>query len=533
MAASPDKVFGVQRHDADRAGLHYDLRLERDGVLKSWSMPKGMPTTKRRLALATPDHKMSWLEFEGDIPKGNYGAGNVKLDSKSTFKTISYKPKKWVFYVNSGKYKGKYTLVYWKDYLWLITRNKDQSMAAENTVDITKAKNYNQKPIDSIKYGWESDWSGETVNFSPERVIVLNNLEELLGVYEFAFQDRPQDNYYYINFDLTVYRGSNPQGQNWTWKRWLDHNNMGTVSAMGYGNVQPTTLVFQEALDYARGVSNPHNDYEIYSMDIKDYIVSFPRPSQSIHHRNCNPVTTPYGQNSFGTMFKVIKCDQRSHMKLMNATAPVIFIYGGVNYEDMTVVWDSSISEIVEDYDADENTEVLNAEWFTWYSGQYVLARNVYRIYNRSVVGEEIVLPEEYSILDDAVEELVNFIEYDTSIYEMGVYKIQSGMAPQVSLEVRYKHKEFSGNNPEAVKLADEKSYDRWNRDYLIDEPDDFLIGATDYGDIIAEVFEGEKIERPKLHFMDPKRRLRKLIKDIDLDPETAAKRISFNSERR
>lgn len=220
-------------------------------------------------------------------------------------------------------------------------------------------------------------------------------------------------------------------------------------------------------------------------------------------------------------------------MKLMNATAPVIFIYGGVNYEDMTVVWDSSISEIVEGYDADENTEVLNAEWFTWYSGQYVLARNVYRIYNRSVVGEEIVLPEEYSILDDAVEELVNFIEYDTSIYEMGVYKIQSGMAPEVSLEVRYKHKEFSGNNPEAVKLADEKSYDRWNRDYLIDEPDDFLIGATDYGDIIAEVFEGEKIERPKLHFMDPKRRLRKLIKDIDLDPETAAKRISFNSERR
>ena len=355
---------------------------------------------------------------------------------------------------------------------------------------------------------------------------------------------------------------------------------MGTVSAMSYGNVQPTTLVFQEALDYARGTSSRSSDnFEIYSMDIKDYIVSFPRPSQAIHHRNCNPVTAPYGQNSFGAMFKVIKCDQRSHMKLMNASAPVIFIYGGVNYEDMTVVWDSSISEIVEDYDADENTQVFNAEWFTWYSGQYVLVRNVYRIYNRSVIGEEIVLPEEYSILDDAVEELVNLIEYDSSVFEMGVYKIQSGIDPKVSLEVKYKHQEFSGDNPEAVKLADEKSYDRWNRDHLIDEPDDFLIGATDLGDIVTGIFTeaaeddwivcqncNEKYDvfcpqcgqptckkhfntefrsctacfkylsqfmsetNKKLHFMDPKRRLRKLVKDIDIDPETASKRISFNA---
>jgi hypothetical protein len=204
----------------------------------------------------------------------------------------------------------------------------------------------------------------------------------------------------------------------------------------------------------------------------------------------------------------------------------------------------------------------------------------VYRIYNRSVSGEEIVLPEEYSLLDDAVEELVNLIEYDTSIFEMGVYQIQTGMAPKVSLEVKWKHQEFSGDNPEAVKLADEKSYDRWNRDHLIDEPDDFLIGATDLGDIVTGIFteaaEDEKIEcqncdqdhdlycpqcgqptcnthfrsqfnscqdcfkylsqfmsetNKKVHFMDPKRRLRKLIKDIDLDPETASKRISFNAD--
>ena len=136
--STDNKIFGVQRHDAHRAGLHYDLRLERDGVLKSWSIPKGMPTSGRHLAIATPDHKMSWLEFEGDIPEGSYGAGNVKLDNKSTFKTISYSKNKWVFFVNAGKYKGKYTLVHWKDNKWLITRNQDQSLASEEVFNAGK-----------------------------------------------------------------------------------------------------------------------------------------------------------------------------------------------------------------------------------------------------------------------------------------------------------------------------------------------------------------------------------------------------------
>jgi len=127
------KVFGVQRHDAHRAGLHYDLRLERDGVLKSWSIPKGMPTDNRHLAIATDDHQMSWLDFDGDIPDGSYGAGKVSLDNKSTFQTVSYSPKKWVFYVNDGKYQGKYTLVHWQDNKWLISRNRDQSMEAESS----------------------------------------------------------------------------------------------------------------------------------------------------------------------------------------------------------------------------------------------------------------------------------------------------------------------------------------------------------------------------------------------------------------
>jgi len=114
--------FVVQEHHATR--LHWDFRLEMDGVLKSWAVPKGVPTELRvkRLAVQVDDHPLSYFDFEGNIPEGQYGAGTVKVWDKGLYVLTLREPRKLHVLLKGRKLEGDYRLINFKDRNWLLYR---------------------------------------------------------------------------------------------------------------------------------------------------------------------------------------------------------------------------------------------------------------------------------------------------------------------------------------------------------------------------------------------------------------------------
>ena len=142
VKGNSELIFVIQRHAASR--LHYDLRLEMQGVLKSWAVPKGpsLDPKDKRLAMMVEDHPYDYKDFEGNIPKGNYGAGQVEIWDKGTYEPIEKTKNSnesemleqlgngsLKFILHGEKLKGEFALVKMKNAegnAWLLIKHKDE-----------------------------------------------------------------------------------------------------------------------------------------------------------------------------------------------------------------------------------------------------------------------------------------------------------------------------------------------------------------------------------------------------------------------
>jgi bifunctional non-homologous end joining protein LigD len=178
-------IFVIQKHHASH--LHYDFRLEMEGVLKSWAVPKGPsydPTVKR-LAMMTEDHPYDYASFEGVIPAGNYGAGNVIIWDNGGWEFVepgddpvkALKSGKLTFRLYGKKMFGEWALVKIKGRYgdkgneWLLLKHRDEFASEE--VDITEvAPNsiISNKDVDEI--GGENTWESNR-KASPRRAPTL------------------------------------------------------------------------------------------------------------------------------------------------------------------------------------------------------------------------------------------------------------------------------------------------------------------------------------------------------------------------
>jgi DNA ligase D-like protein (predicted 3'-phosphoesterase) len=118
--------FVVHRHLSKRP--HYDLRLEMDGVLKSWAVPKEMPLEAgvKRLAVQVEDHPLSYISLAGTIPEGSYGAGKVEIWDSGEYDLVESKPKEFVVAFKGKKLKGRYALVNFREKNWLVFRTAEK-----------------------------------------------------------------------------------------------------------------------------------------------------------------------------------------------------------------------------------------------------------------------------------------------------------------------------------------------------------------------------------------------------------------------
>ena len=166
-------TFVIQEHHARR--LHYDFRLERDGVLVSWAVPKNLPETPavNHLAVHTEDHPLEYATFEGDIPAGEYGGGKVIVWDSGTYETekfrdpgvagereIDGKKGEVIVTLHGSKIEGRYALIQTDGKNWLAHRMKEQQRFTPQDMAPMLATHGSVQRLSSVVWAFEGKWDG-------------------------------------------------------------------------------------------------------------------------------------------------------------------------------------------------------------------------------------------------------------------------------------------------------------------------------------------------------------------------------------
>lgn len=161
--------YCIQKHDATR--LHYDFRLELDGVLLSWAVPKGpsLDPAVRRLAVHVEDHPIEYGKFEGLIPKGQYGGGTVLLWDRGTWEPVGdaragMKKGHLKFRLHGDKLHGTWALVRMDEKNWLLIKDKDDEALRGSAAAITELRPESVatgRSIEDIEKRARKTWRGK------------------------------------------------------------------------------------------------------------------------------------------------------------------------------------------------------------------------------------------------------------------------------------------------------------------------------------------------------------------------------------
>jgi DNA ligase D-like protein (predicted ligase)/DNA ligase D-like protein (predicted polymerase)/DNA ligase D-like protein (predicted 3'-phosphoesterase) len=153
-------TFVIQEHHARR--LHYDFRLERDGVLVSWAVPKNLPETTavNHLAVHTEDHPLEYGSFEGTIPKGEYGGGKVIIWDAGTYDTEKFNEDEVIVTLHGQRISGRYALIQTNGNQWLAHRMKDQHVFDFDGLAPMLATHGSVAKLTASQWAFEAKWDG-------------------------------------------------------------------------------------------------------------------------------------------------------------------------------------------------------------------------------------------------------------------------------------------------------------------------------------------------------------------------------------